>query len=169
MVPPPFASSSFSKVYFLTSQPHILFLNHHFKITSPSIDNTCFYSKVSIVLLLFVCDVQSLGPAAYLPWPGLDYLWPTIRLTMLHVHVFYLCLILHSACGVIHPCIDLLWFYTESFVIATVKIMVIIGALLHIWTIRLIIIVCWVSAPDADWCLCFWLCKLVLKVLLSCH
>ena len=42
-------------------------------------------------------------------------------------------------------------------------------ALLHIWAVRLIMVVCWVSDPEAGCCLCSSICKLVLKVVLNYH
>ena len=53
---------------FFISQPHILFLKHHFKIIFIKYrQHIHFYMKMSIFLLLFFCDAQSLEPAAYTP------------------------------------------------------------------------------------------------------
>ena len=80
-----------------------------------------FYSKVNIFLLLF-CNTQPLGPVADPLWPGLDYFWSTISLTMLYVWHFCPCLILlFGHCGVIHPCLVLLRCQCVGFLIATIS------------------------------------------------
>ena len=71
--------------------------------------------------------------------------------------------------GIIHPCTILLLFCGESFVIVTVSTTLTIIALLHVWAIRLIMVVWCISTPEAGLCLCSGFCKVALKVLLNCH
>ena len=109
-----------------------------------------------------------MGPAAYPPWPGLNYFLPTIMLTKWHVCSFCPYLIFYTGhCGVTNPCITLLWFYVETFLIATVSAIPIIIAVLYIWAIGLVLVLCWVSTPETGQYLCSGFCKLVLKVLLN--
>ena len=113
------------------------------------------YSKVSTLLLLFFCNTQSLRPAGYPSSPGPDYFGPPsgwlCSLSTFFVPVWFSTL---GTVGLSTPAIILLWFYAESFVIATVWTMPIIIAVLHVWVIRPIAVVCWVSAPEASLCLC---------------
>ena len=58
------------------------------------------------------------------------------------------CLILYSGhCGVIQSCLILLWFYGDSFLIATVSTTPNIISMLNVWAMRLVIIVC-LSVPQ---------------------
>ena len=113
---------------------HPTSLNIHFRvIITRCRQHVHFYSKACIFLLLFFHDSQPLRPFAYLPWPGQNYSWLTIRLTMWHICIFCPWLILHvRCCWVTHPCITLLWFHADSFRIATVSTTPIIIVLLHV-------------------------------------
>ena len=81
-------------VIFHSLFPHItsiisFFFKHHFRTILQSIDST-YISTVRWVSFCYCSSViPSLGPAAYPPWPGPDYFWPTIRLTMCHVSMFF--------------------------------------------------------------------------------
>ena len=95
---------------FFTSQLHILILKHHFRVTSLSIDNMWVF-----FCYCFSVIPQLLGSRI----THTDLVWITIGLpevSLCGMSVFCPCLILHSGhYEVIHPCIILLWFYTESF------------------------------------------------------
>ena len=108
---------------------HSLF--HHVTTTFPlpwlvsvimllSIDTTHIHCKVNIWLLLFFNDAQPLQPMANPPWPGPDYFWPVIMLTLWHI-------VLQSGhIRLIYPCIVLLWIRaymgSVTFVIITIPV-----------------------------------------------
>ena len=110
-------------VYSLTSQPHFLFLNQHFRHVNEYRHRAHSYIKVSVFLLMFY-DAHSLRPVSHLPDLIWIIFWPGNRPILWHVCILCLYLILHSGHSrVIHSCIVLLWFYAESFVIATANTM----------------------------------------------
>ena len=74
---------------------------------------------MSIFLLLFFCNFQSLEPAAYLPWPGLDCVWPAIRLPMWYVQIFvpawYYTLDTVGLPTLPHPAVVLCWDFSHCY------------------------------------------------------
>ena len=112
-----------------------------------------FYSKVSIFLLLFFLhNLWHTHPDLVQIIFGLP---PTSLCGMSTFFSMFCSPLWHS--GVIHSCIILLWIYTEIIVTATVNTIPSIIALLHVWAIRLITVVCLVSAPKMTgvWVLAF--------------
>ena len=119
---------------FFMSQSHIFFLKHHFRVISLSIDST-YISTVRWVSFFYCSSVMSSSWGLRLTCPEL--VWITLAHHQAHYVAFLCfcsCLILHyGLCGIIHTCLLLLWFYTKSFLIATVHAMPIIIAVLNLW------------------------------------